>query len=69
LFNQFGYESRPACLVACANAGSVVAMKVFVKIDVVSPFGVRLEFLETSEDWPLPVIRTQENAGQPAGNF
>ena len=43
LLDEFGGEGGPAGLVAGADAGAVVAVKVFIKEDVVAPMGVALE--------------------------
>ena len=61
LFNQFGDQTRPTRLVTRPNAGPVVAMKVFVEIDVVAPLRFGLEFLKTTKDRPLSVFCPEEN--------
>src|SRR5689334_12590411 len=69
LFNQLRNQPRPTRLVTRPNAGAVVAMKVFVEIDVVAPLRLGLEFLEAAEHWPPPVFRPQEDPCQSPGNL
>src|SRR5689334_23857362 len=69
LFNQLRNQPRPTRLVTRPNAGAVVAMKVFVEINVVAPLRLGLEFLKASEHRPPPAFRPQENSRQAPGNF
>jgi hypothetical protein len=55
--------TRPAGLVTGSNAGSVVAVEVFVEQDVVLPIGVGLEFFRCSIDRAATVAIGQEGAG------
>ena len=48
--DQPGDHSCPACLVARAKPGSIVAVEVFVEEDVVAPVGVSLELLRAAID-------------------
>src|SRR2546425_1916137 len=69
LLEQLGHESRPAGLMARANAGTVVAVEVFIKPDEIPPVGVGLELGDAPVDRPSPVRSAQENAGQASGEL
>ena len=48
---------------------SVVAVKVLVKRDIVSPICIFLKLLASSVDRTTPIRVVQENAGEPSRNF
>src|SRR4051794_11131451 len=60
-----GDQSRPAGLVACPEAGPVVAVEIFIKEDVVLPVWIVLEFIHASIHRPLAVLIAQEYFLQP----
>src|SRR6516162_3887268 len=66
LLDQLGNKPGPAGLVTGANSCAVIAVKVFVEVDQVTPVWVLLEFLQASIDRPGSVRRLQKNLGQPA---
>src|SRR5262249_30253044 len=54
-------DARPASLMVSADAGAVVAMKVFVERNEVAPMGVGLELLGSSIDRTASVRVAQKN--------
>jgi hypothetical protein len=52
LLDQFGYQTGPAGLMACADPGAVVAVEVFVEWNRVAPVRVGLKFFRAAG--PLP---------------
>lgn len=64
-----GDDTGPAGLMAGAEAGSVVAVEVFVELDVIAPEGIFLEFALAAIDGPRAVFVLEENAGEAAGDF
>ena len=64
LLNQLRHQSRPARLVTCADAGSVVSMEVFVEGNRVSPEGIFLELGGASEDRASPGLVAEKDVGQ-----
>src|SRR2546427_5511289 len=65
LLQELGDEARPARLVACAHAGAIVAVEVFVEENQVAPVGVPLERFRPAEDRPAPVLAAQKDPGEP----
>src|SRR6266403_3637940 len=64
LLNELGNQSGPSGLVARSNAGAIVAMKVFVKVDEVAPVWIGLKFLEPAIHRPISIRGTQKNSRQ-----
>ncbi len=64
LLKEFCDEPSPAGLMAGANAGPVVPMKVFIEEDVVAPVRIALESVLGAEDGPSPGVIAQEDAYQ-----
>ena len=62
LLEKFRYEAGPTGLMACANAGAIVAVKVFVEGDQIAPGRIGLEFCGGAENRPLLVRVSQEDA-------
>src|SRR5215469_8125217 len=56
-----GDETRPSSLMACSQARTVIAVKIFVKEDVVAPVRILLELLRCSVNRPLAVRIAQED--------
>src|SRR5882672_8719578 len=54
---------------AGAEAGAVVAMKIFVEKDEVAPVRIALEEFQFSCHRAPPVLSAQENMREPPGNF
>src|SRR5262249_45216732 len=52
--NQESHQARPSRLVAGANAGAVIAVKVFIEQQAVAPVRIRLELRGASEHGPAP---------------
>ena len=65
LLNQLRHESSPACLVAGANSGAVIPVKVLIKQEMVPPLGILLEERFAAEDWPPAFAIAKKNADQP----
>jgi len=63
------HQAGPARLMAGANPGSGVPMKVFVKKKVVAPIRVGLKFLPVGKHRPTPVGVAQEDADQSPGDL
>src|SRR5206468_11143744 len=61
---QFRHESRPAGLMRSADAGTVVAMKVFVEQQVVFEVRIGREFGVILQHGPLTVFAFQEQLRQ-----
>src|SRR5688572_4910514 len=57
-------ESGPPGLVARAEAGAVITMKIFVEENMVAPQWVFLKLFCSSEYWPVSVGITEECLGQ-----
>src|SRR5262245_37193617 len=66
---QFGDEPRPTGLVRCAGATSTVAVKVFVKEQVVAKVWVVLHSVVVTENRASAFIIAQEEPGQPRGEL
>src|ERR1700674_2777457 len=69
LFNQFCDETGPAGLVACADAGAVVAVEVFVENDEVAPVWVVLKDRGRARHGLSAVRVAEKNVNQPPGDF
>ena len=69
LLNQFRNERRPAGLVAGADAGAVVAVKVFVKRNEVAPVRILLKFLRAAEDRTTAMFILQKYSREPLRDF
>src|SRR6476660_4195973 len=59
--DQLGYQSCPSGLMAGAQSGAVVTVKVFIEQDVVAPVGIALEFLCAAIDGPPPLLVAGED--------
>src|SRR5579863_7815056 len=66
LFDQLSDETGPACLVARADAGAVVAMEIFVEKEQVSPMRVFLENFRAAGDGTAAILSTHENVNETA---
>src|SRR6266568_3583906 len=64
LLQQAGDQPRPPRLVACAQAGGVVAVEVFVEGNVIAPRRITLERFLRSEDRSPPVVIPQEDVDE-----
>src|SRR5436189_6464909 len=62
--NGLGYQPCPACLMACAEAGTVVAVEVFIKENVIAPIGIALKFLGPAIDRSSSLFIAQEDTAQ-----
>src|SRR5207244_12585348 len=69
LLEQFCHEPGPARLVACADAGTVVAVEVFMEQHEVPPVRIVVKLLHSPIDRPPSVCPPQENAEQPRENY
>src|SRR6266481_166596 len=63
--DEFGHESCPTGLVTGAQPGTIVAMEVFIEVDVVAPVGIRLELFRAAVDGSSAMRVAQENPGEP----
>src|SRR6266700_1117241 len=68
LLDEFCYQARPSCLVAGADSRACVAMKIFVKGNVVAPMRIGLEFASLSENRAPAFLVTQKDLRQAARN-
>ena len=64
LLNQFRDQAGPACLMTCADAGSVVPMEVFVEYDVVTPVRIVLKGLRAAEHRTFPLSILEKDVRQ-----
>jgi hypothetical protein len=62
--DQRCHESSPPSLVTGADAGPVVAVKIFVEEQVITPVRVALEFLRAAKHWPMAGRIAQKDPGQ-----
>src|SRR6266404_2306 len=69
LFDQFCDETSPASLMAGADPGPIVAMKVFVEEDKVFPVRIILEDLKSAGDGTAATRIAKEDVDEPAGDF
>jgi len=67
--HDFCDEAAPSRLMRCADASPVIAMKVFVELDVVAKMWIRLKDFLLSVDRPSTIYTSQEKPGQPATQF
>src|SRR5215472_17117157 len=63
------YDPCPSSLVARAETGPVVAVKVLVKEQVVAPVRILLELPGSPKHGPPSILVLQEDAGEPARNL
>jgi len=61
--------SRPARLVACSEAGSIVAVEILVEQKQISPVRIVLKLARASVDRTLAVGVRQESGDQPVRNL
>src|SRR5215469_5939538 len=66
LFNQLRNQSRPTCLVARADPGPVVSVKILMELNQVAPVRIILKFLLPAIHRPAITI-AQKNSHEPAG--
>src|ERR1700683_1093621 len=69
LFDQLGHQAGPPSLMTCAEAGAVVAMKVLVEQNQISPVRIVLEYFGSTVDGPAAVVATQERTDHTARKF
>src|SRR5579871_6985436 len=62
LLDEFGDERRPAGLVAGAESGAVVAVKILIERNVIAPQRAALKELVRAEDGPAPVGVAREDS-------
>jgi hypothetical protein len=67
--NDLRDQSAPSGLMRCANATPIVAMKIFVEIDVVAKMRVVLKYLVLSVNGSSIFFVTQIVARQPSTQF
>ena len=63
--DEFGHEAGPAGLVARAQSRPVVAVKVFIEENVVTPVRIGLELVRAPINWPLAFFISQKDPAQP----
>src|SRR5437867_721397 len=66
LLEEFGDEAGPARLMACAQAGSVIAVEVFVKQNQVAPMRIALKNVRSAGDGAAPGAIAQKDMDQAA---
>src|SRR5712692_5351147 len=69
LLEEFGDEPGPARLVTCAQAGTVVPVKIFVKQDKVFPMGIVLKKVDSAGNRAAPVLAANKDVNEAAGDF
>ena len=69
LLNQLGNQPCPAGLMACAQSRAVIAMKVFMEEDMVSPVWVLLQERVVAIERPSAALIAQEETDQPVREF
>src|ERR1700687_1827969 len=69
LFNQFCDQAGPAGLMAGAEAGAVVAMKIFVEKDEVAPVRIALKAVGAAGYGPAATRIAKKNMNKPPGDF
>jgi len=67
--HKLGDKPRPTCLVAGAEAGSVIPMKIFVEQDAVLPMGILLELACASVNRTAAMLVPQEDPRQAVRNL
>ena len=65
LLQEFSHQRGPTRLVTGADAGTVIAVKIFVEQDQITPLRIVLKFLGTTEHWPRAFAIAQEDTRQP----
>lgn len=63
--DELGSESCPTGLVAGTQPGTIVAMEVLIKVDIVAPVQIVLELLRAAVDGSSSLRVAQENPGEP----
>src|SRR5215470_14254456 len=69
LFDELGDQAGPAGLVAGADSGAVIPVKVFIKENQIAPVRVGLKYFLSASDRAAAVVIAQKNVSQPAGDF
>src|SRR5690348_16044838 len=69
LFDQFCDETGPTGLMAGADSGSVVAVKIFIEKNKVAPVRIALKRLSRAGHRPASRRIAEKNAHKPPGNF
>jgi hypothetical protein len=64
LFNQLRHKTGPTRLVTRANAGTIVAVKILVKLDKVAPVWIALKFFQTPVNGPSTGCISKENSDE-----
>jgi hypothetical protein len=69
LLDELGDEARPTGLMACADAGSILAMEIFMEWDVITPMRIILKgFIPAKNGAPTSDIAA-EQVDQSRGDF
>src|SRR5580765_5515583 len=68
-FDRPGHQSRPARLMAGADAGAVVAVEILVEKNQITPVRIVLELCGGAVDGPPSALVAQENIGKTAGDL
>src|SRR5258705_4693275 len=69
LFNWLSNETGPAGLMAGADAGTIIAVKVFVEKDEVAPVRIALKKFAAASYRPAPFRIAQKNVNEPPRDF
>src|SRR6516162_3247311 len=69
VFEQTGNDSRPPGLMAGADAGPVVAVKVFVEQQMVTPIGIALKFFGAAKNRAPTGFVAQKDPRQAIGDL
>jgi len=69
VFDQTADQTRPPRLMTGPDTGTIIAVKIFVKQQVVTPTGVVLKFRGTAKHRPTTGVVAQKETGKPVGNL
>src|SRR5580698_3934434 len=69
LLDQFGYQTAPAGLVARAETGAVIPVKIFVEEEQVFPVRIALKDFGAARDGTPAVLAANKNMNEAAGDF
>src|SRR5436305_1192768 len=65
LLDQFCHQPCPTCLMAGTQPGTVIAMKIFIEKNEITPVWIYLEHFSTTIHRPVTGIVSQENVYEP----
>ena len=69
LFEEFRDQPGPAGLMARAQPGTVLPVKVLIKQNQITPERIRIENIVRARERSASIFAAQKNPREPAGNF